>query len=735
MIPIFDTDRLIKVLDEEGYSYSLTSSHISVSKIIPRLDVPQYNYYMIDNHGYVTTFDNDSGMIDSVKLIDRPVLDISFLVIRNEVYTCYLDRKGVIHLEQMVIVLSSKISKVQDGYVYISHLGMFLFCVDEHHRFCLVRVDNKESGEFYGQIEEIYLSIGNVTSFVVFKGSDSSINTVAVVDDGKTYVIKFDDSQSHMSRLKIPKMRSVWLNSSNLDDGYLFFLDYNDDVVYLQPPNTNLFNLYDRDMYPSSKSDLVIPLHSLYDRDMYPSIKSVMVNKDLIVMAGYDGSFYYIIFGQTTVRKLKFHGSKYSLYPSSRDELVVNGPSLWICYSFHGHTYHLFGELHTDGEYYGNGECTSLVYDYVHDDFETRDTNRNCIDTASFLTMLSDNAVRDGNSLDVFLELRYQIRRDEEYEEEKLARHREMILEGPESLSGNKYGLLYVESVFHDCLSFIKTGCKYSPYVRFHYTDLRESADYDFFSTMSRIITIISDIDEEKLEILIYHLETLTTAIEIMWSDDLYRLILQSKLRSNDYLRDIEILFEDKEFQHNEIINKFVFGSSRSDEYLIKHGRHVIATQLYKLSKENIMINGRNLRDIIIRFFIAKYDRLNFPYFMIKLRDAIIRVGLSKSDIDLPHSVILSKLDLLSEAFDNFPSDLEIELTLLDMDLYLLPRMFRDFGGKSTVLTMAGRKHILSIDEFFRKELLLEPLATSGDTSREKRWVTVKPSLFEEDEP
>jgi hypothetical protein len=321
----------------------------------------------------------------------------------------------------------------------------------------------------------------------------------------------------------------------------------------------------------------------------------------------------------------------------------------------------------------------------------------NCYDFVYFLKELFDIVVHNQQYADFFLEFRYNI-------------YKKNInnISYPDNMIGKVY------SQFEECLQYTKKDCKYLPYVRMHYTDLR-----DVFIEKESQETILSSFTDLLLyglyggmiqefsltlhnEFSLLSLEKRTKTINMMD-------VILSMLK--DYCKFYQILFLSKNFVEDlkdfiepqlkilkdhpddfdpEDIKHFVniFESLKK----LKHPKSkssILGYQLSELEKDNIIVNGMNIADLIFPFIEQKCKLIKETYYpviidkWINYSKEILRL---KTWFDL-NSIYWSLFD--------FKKELQTFVVLLNayiLDGYILARLFRSFS-KSPI------KESISLDD------------------------------------
>jgi hypothetical protein len=397
----------------------------------------------------------------------------------------------------------------------------------------------------------------------------------------------------------------------------------------------------------------------------------------------------------------------------------LSGPVSWYEYEFKDDKgkkkmIHLFGDRHN---------LTRLCNPSLKCMKNDNSSKSDCYDFVYFLKELFDIIVYNKQYADFFLEFRYNI-------------HKENIYE---SLQGNNIGKVY--SQFEECLQYTKEDCKYLPYVRMHYTDLRdafienkifEGESIKKYSSFTEFLYWLYRNLVFSIEQALYRgfgMPSLEERLKKMNMMDQIFLLLKN------YCKFYKIFFESKNFveDFSEFVDPYLkvlrekselFDAEDIDHFLnivklmkkMKHPKSkssILAYQIYQLEKDNIMVNGKNVADLIYPFIENKCKEMVQKYNGILQKWDDISKKILKFDVKTIR-------DIYSKDFSPFVQQLEVSGIYLDsyiLDGYILPRLFRSFStsGKKhnpSILSIiyAGDVHINTQTEFLNNVLGLTPI-------------------------
>ena len=426
---------------------------------------------------------------------------------------------------------------------------------------------------------------------------------------------------------------------------------------------------------------------------------------------------------------IKNHSLKMDI-PLRDDQVVINGPFSWTCYSFGDRIFHIFGEYHnTVTHYEGSNGCSDL-----DNRFEVRNPGRECMSFAVLLTELSRKAVREEKYVDIFLERDYiPYGTGFDVVSRSYETYRNCVrksLGNPEYVPhGNRYGLNDVNVIFTPCLTHDKTACPYLPYSKFHYTDLRRLGDpnlENFTRTavnyQSIFCALLSNYSLTSGNLFAREMRKFEALARNLWGGDvdLYLQIMIAKFNIDDYENYVYSLFS-REFldrEENELLKLMV----TEDFVALKHGRHPVRIQMKKLHSEGILIRGQSINTLIAGYFINEYH-------LSGIRDRMINFSrTSTSDISL--QALGERYEALTKALFSYGYGPNFAM-LIGMDLYVLPRLFRSFSPKkSTVITLTGELHADFYRKFFEKMLRVRKLGEYKAPDLYMGYVIIERGLF-----
>ena len=394
----------------------------------------------------------------------------------------------------------------------------------------------------------------------------------------------------------------------------------------------------------------------------------------------------------------------------------LSGPVSWYEYEFQDDEgnkkmIHLFGDRH---------DLKTLCNPSLKCMKNSSSEKSNCYDFIYFLKELFDIIVSNEQYGDLFLEFPYNIHRKNIYQ----------------LLQNTMIGKIYNQ--FKDCLQYSKKECKYNPYVRMHYTDLRDSFQEQVgvedmnlgkISSFSDLLyRLINDLVQDLFKIV-------NPSVTFTYNQDqrIQRINMIDMLFSllSDNCKMYQILFESKDYVKD--LTKFIDPylealKENSTQYLVddienfvkvfdlmkklkhpKSNESILTYQLSELQKDKIMVNGNQISDLIYGFIMAKC-MTNINYL-----DDYVREWRQVSDFILNNPKNTNIYYLSQKYLDKLQAYLVGGINLFILDGYILSRLFRKFSGKkhqTSILSIiyAGDKHIEIEKEFFEKILNLKPI-------------------------
>jgi hypothetical protein len=434
----------------------------------------------------------------------------------------------------------------------------------------------------------------------------------------------------------------------------------------------------------------------------------------------------------------------------------ISGPVNW--YSFNANigdmgprTFNFFGDAHFSKEKSCSDKplykrCLTIGPDLKLPNIEK--TADNCADITYALVKLFDNSVTNQIYADFFIELPFHNDSYPDLYAKKVDRLAFALRNNPSSEDLHEYDKLdYIHSlyvIFYPCLQKDKSECKYSPYVRFHYSDIRQTMlsgiitinDYLFFASQNILQTLDAYYKMEMLaELGLYVDEPIDIESEIAKGNFLFDIFLKlttsgrtlsgitedynskifnTYLYSDDFQNDIYRLMTEivsPNYKHNiEYVKFLLFIQTMSQLYTIKDGKNVsrLRAQLLALRQNNIIHNGENMADIIERFLLDKYNKINITEIYKPFTRFVDKILKPLSSFKLNRNIKHEYAELLSLSDDLRVSDRFISADALLLDGYLLARMFRTFSATTDshqisqdVYTYTGALHTRNYAEFF----------------------------------
>jgi hypothetical protein len=428
---------------------------------------------------------------------------------------------------------------------------------------------------------------------------------------------------------------------------------------------------------------------------------------------------------------------------SSKKISYLSGPVSWYEYEFmddkgNKKMIHLFGDRHDH-----KTPCDASLK--CRKNSESPESE--CYDFIFFLKELFDIIVKNQNYADLFLEFPYNIYRENIYTINQTS----MIAK--------------IYNQFKECFQFSKKECKYNPYVRMHYTDLRfpfdtksgggvsqleHSNDIFFFKLIGKLILDLS----EEIRHLGYggptsikdqtdfdkKINMINLLLELVLNDycKFYQILLRSDNFQNEFLeliQPIQNLFEmdnsEDMFKKEEI---GYFNDAVKQILKFKHPKSnssIIRRQALELYNDNITVNGENIADLIYSFIIPKCEE-NISIFKKILIDwqKIIEHISNFFTLNINER---RKLHIITSEFLKLLNSYFVHLEAFILDSYILPRLFRTFSSSKSLhhpsvlsIIYAGDNHINIEVEFFEKILKLTP---KNKSTKETVIVNKKPLL------
>jgi len=405
---------------------------------------------------------------------------------------------------------------------------------------------------------------------------------------------------------------------------------------------------------------------------------------------------------------------------SERTFEYLSGPVSWFEYEFkddmgNKKMIHLFGDRH---------DLKTLCSESLKCMKNSNYPKSDCYDFVYFLKELFDIVSYNKQYADFFLEFPYNIYKKDIYQ----------------SLQDTMIGKIY--SQFKDCFQYTKKNCKYLPYVRMHYTDLRDAFNESLINQglssrkMSSFTDLLYELYNDMIEDFGFVYRDSNRGFSMSYEERINRINMIDVLFDmiKNYCQLYQILFQSKNFIEDltEFIDPFlIFFKNHPNDFnpedvkyfeqvfeLLKKLKHpkskssVFEYQLSQLKRDKIMVDGKDMADLIYTFVIMKcMSKIGYyDEFIEKWND--LKVKISKVD--------KKSLKNLYASFDEFKTKLQAFGIYLDsylLDGYILTRLFRSFStsGKKhnpSILSIvyAGDSHIATEVEFFNNFLKLKPI-------------------------
>jgi hypothetical protein len=377
--------------------------------------------------------------------------------------------------------------------------------------------------------------------------------------------------------------------------------------------------------------------------------------------------------------------------------------------------FHFFGDIH-----YSTDETCEEMLKIECSKFDT------CYSLPIFLETIFDMSVQKNIRTDFFLETPYLT--ENRIREE------------------TNFGYMHiVYNYFKDCFRFDKKKCTYNPYVRIHYSDVRQANENVLSGFLSFNVEARNSLETlfYSIKYYLFRKRDLEDVKEIMerinihlykqkeWLNQLFQ-----KIYNKQTLNDIFELYFNPNFKQN-VTKMFEYLTPKDVEYsklnepfsknfsnLLKLNKeretgdfHVTKHQLKELKKDEIVYHQEEMSDLIEDFLFQCFENIdtsvslknwNKTYKMLtKLYDSL----LSSED----YQISLELLEQCSISLDNFVfnDNVGLDVHALITDGYILGRMFRKHKQLDTsdiVIVLAGEAHVDIYALFFESYLGLRSL-------------------------
>ena len=408
---------------------------------------------------------------------------------------------------------------------------------------------------------------------------------------------------------------------------------------------------------------------------------------------------------------------------SMKEFKYLSGPSDWyeievVDDNGHKKTIELFGEQHNL-----EGICSEALKCKI----DSKSPQSECYDITYLFQELFEESLQNKMYVDFFIEVPYNLVKEDIYKVPK------------------KHYLGIIYDRFYDCFTLKKEKCKYLPYVRMHFTDLRSSFSFidkshelysDIFTINDLIVDlffeILSEINQnqsspEKIMKSANFLNLLITKI-LPLSNKLFGILLTKdnyrQLYNNIFDQLIEYASDERQYNTSDVQNlkkvlTRIFRASKS----VKDSdvnQFIIKRQLDELTKDNVRIKGMEISNLIKEYFITLYTQIlqesisspqlltdkgpiQFDQNLLDLWNIIYEniylwYTLNEKYSQLlqnkttPESEIEKYEDQIQEVrmevlqngklFYDLLKNMVLQLDALYLDVYILARMFRSFSNK-----------------------------------------------------
>jgi hypothetical protein len=428
----------------------------------------------------------------------------------------------------------------------------------------------------------------------------------------------------------------------------------------------------------------------------------------------------------------------------------LSGPSVWFEFDFvddngNKKTIELFGDIHNM-----EGLCEPILKCMR----DSKSPKSSCEDINYLLEDLFENAVKEKVHVDLFIEAPYNIYKKDIYEFNK-----------------NNY-LSIIFNHFYECFTTKKEKCKYLPYVRMNYTDLRSSSYFVNDESLKDNGFSINDLMIDSYTEMLSKFAKYDKDSNSEWTKDrilksaaFINLLIDNIFNMSHKLFMILLLEDDYQSKYDKIFNQLIeYMESnpnkfdKSDIIALKNtlrrifkatkvvkdkkdvNQFIIKKQIDELRKENIAYKGKNIADELIDYFgymtqetlrqnypdVAKMWKVLYQNIVIWYQGAIQYETLeqelkSNRSKDIENALIQLNQELQdlqiqivedgNQFFRDFYNTI-LELDSYYLDSYILARMFRSFTDKKQSrlsIVYAGQKHAMTQHDFFTKVLKIKP--------------------------
>jgi hypothetical protein len=404
---------------------------------------------------------------------------------------------------------------------------------------------------------------------------------------------------------------------------------------------------------------------------------------------------------------------------------LISGPSVLYVGEYNGVRYILFGDIHTDptknvcnvesgcSGYFDNPK--NLVkskgnysdWEFTADKKPTIIPHSKCYEVSYLLTKIFEIAYSNQKNIDFYFETGLVNRQSRTHREK----------------SNYLSTLRKIDNVFHNCLQLDKRRCKYFPFVKLHYVDVRrplyplasmkESTHSMFLIQWLRNWLLnIDTSDITLLFLIISFLKHITTEPEAL---RLFNIVLNS----DNYDSDMKTFITENSRKALSDYQQIKYISSETFDYLTKKFSQVLRhcyDEIIQISKKR---NGKTIS--IIK---AQLDSINDQ----SIAQNIKKYVLENSEYNLENSEMHDETNSILVLFEQYwNTDRLYRGSLLNkinlmkfgvannvietnyMDAYLLGRMFRSFSDQESnsniKIVYAGQFHIERYIEFFKDYL------------------------------
>lgn len=400
----------------------------------------------------------------------------------------------------------------------------------------------------------------------------------------------------------------------------------------------------------------------------------------------------------------------------------ISGPVIWTYFKLNNIDLHFFGDIH--GSTAAN--CEDLYDIKCSKGVEIIESK--CLSIENLFYRLFESERE--KYIDLFLELPYRVLKDQKDE-----------------TKDSDY-ISIIEKVFFKCFTREKKDCKYNPYVRFHYTNIRatneEEIPVDLYSLIAFIVRRYIHLFIDKLDMKPYSrgnvLDGLNTILDQLMStvifyeddqglyyesEDIFIVLKGMKERLSNLVKEEGIDLINPSWYRKmyrlvkrQFEKQYIFSKEREGKKV-----HMYKAEVDQIKKMKLKMNGIDIGNAISKFV---NDSMNISKFNLNQEYNKFVALMNKYNEDHDDYEQIKRLEKgeMSEKEDKKVLESELlkvivkmEYELLNMggllmDGYTLSRIFKTMkyeGKPSMILNYSGLHHVLNYKRFFTKYLNLDP--------------------------